>query len=169
MQRKSAREGHYSCFFRTPVHPLVRSEGLFLKPSTTFLTFLPTKSRLLLAMRPPLCYSIFCWPAWRNWQTRRTQNPVMVTSYRFDPDRRYHTRLWRNWQTRTVEGRVPQGVRVQVPSTAPYYSTVVDTINSSWFTADFLFANTDVEGFFWFGFEKTCTPDLAVFAPKAVR
>src|SRR3546814_16454988 len=25
--------------------------------------------------------------AWRNWQTRRTQNPVLVTECRFDPDR----------------------------------------------------------------------------------
>ncbi len=25
--------------------------------------------------------------AWRNWQTRRTQNPVLATECRFDPDR----------------------------------------------------------------------------------
>ena len=28
-------------------------------------------------------------PVWRNWQTRRTQNPVVAISYRFDPDHRY--------------------------------------------------------------------------------
>ena len=28
-------------------------------------------------------------PAWRNWQTRGTQNPVPVLECRFDPDRRY--------------------------------------------------------------------------------
>ena len=29
-------------------------------------------------------------PAWRNWQTRGTQNPVPSRECRFDPDRRYH-------------------------------------------------------------------------------
>ena len=28
-------------------------------------------------------------PAWRNWQTRWTQNPVFARMCRFDPDRRY--------------------------------------------------------------------------------
>ena len=28
-------------------------------------------------------------PAWRNWQTRWTQNPVPARACRFDPGRRY--------------------------------------------------------------------------------
>ena len=31
-------------------------------------------------------------PAWRNWQTRWTQNPVPARACRFDPGRRYHTK-----------------------------------------------------------------------------
>jgi anthranilate synthase component 1 len=31
-------------------------------------------------------------PAWRNWQTRWTQNPVPARACRFDPGRRYHKR-----------------------------------------------------------------------------
>ncbi len=33
---------------------------------------------------------IYLLPAWRNWQTRWTQNPVISRSCRFDPGRRYH-------------------------------------------------------------------------------
>jgi hypothetical protein len=33
--------------------------------------------------------------------------------------------------------------------------------------ADFLFVNAVTAVFFEFGFVKTCTPDLADFAPKA--
>ena len=29
-------------------------------------------------------------PLWWNWQTRWTQNPVVVIPYRFDPDQRHH-------------------------------------------------------------------------------
>ena len=32
---------------------------------------------------------IYIKPAWRNWQTRGTQNPVPLLECRFDPDRRY--------------------------------------------------------------------------------
>ena len=31
-------------------------------------------------------------PVWWNWQTRWTQNPVVVIPYRFDPDHRHHGR-----------------------------------------------------------------------------
>jgi hypothetical protein len=33
--------------------------------------------------------------AWRNWQTRRTQNPVLATECRFDPDRPHQRPLVR--------------------------------------------------------------------------
>ena len=32
-------------------------------------------------------------PAWRNWQTRWTQNPVSARTCRFDPGRRYSIEL----------------------------------------------------------------------------
>ena len=32
-------------------------------------------------------------PVWRNWQTRRIQNPVPSREYRFDPDHRYYIDL----------------------------------------------------------------------------
>ncbi len=38
----------------------------------------------------PVYFKIsFNMPAWRNWQTRWTQNPVTARSCRFDPGRRY--------------------------------------------------------------------------------
>ena len=36
-----------------------------------------------------LCYIITAVPPWWNWQTRRTQNPVVVIPCRFDSDRRH--------------------------------------------------------------------------------
>jgi hypothetical protein len=30
-------------------------------------------------------------PGWRNWQTRRTQNPVLVREWEFDPPSGHHT------------------------------------------------------------------------------
>jgi hypothetical protein len=38
-------------------------------------------------------------PRWRNRQTRRTQNPVMVTSCGFDPHPRHHYYLYLNTYT----------------------------------------------------------------------
>jgi hypothetical protein len=32
---------------------------------------------------------------------------------------------WWNWQTRTFEGRMPKGLRVQVPPRAPQFSYVI--------------------------------------------
>ncbi len=37
-------------------------------------------------------------PLWRNWQTRWTQNPVLVTECRFDPDRRHRSTYFRSNQ-----------------------------------------------------------------------
>ena len=34
-------------------------------------------------------YPSYTLPAWRNWQTRWTQNPVSARTCRFDPGRRY--------------------------------------------------------------------------------
>ena len=33
-------------------------------------------------------------PLWWNWQTRWTQNPVVVIPYRFDPDQRHQKKTW---------------------------------------------------------------------------
>ena len=45
-----------------------------------------------LALSKNLCYNITYaekMPVWWNWQTRWTQNPVVVIPYRFDPDHRH--------------------------------------------------------------------------------
>ena len=39
-----------------------------------------------------LCYIITAMPPWWNWQTRRTQNTVVVIPCRFDSDRRHQKR-----------------------------------------------------------------------------
>ena len=38
-------------------------------------------------------YPSYTLPAWRNWQTRWTQNPVSARTCRFDPGRRYSIEL----------------------------------------------------------------------------
>ena len=38
-------------------------------------------------------YPSYYLPAWRNWQTRWTQNPVSARTCRFDPGRRYSIEL----------------------------------------------------------------------------
>lgn len=48
---------------------------------------------------------------WRNWQTRRTQNPFFVGSNPIWP---IFFGLWWNWQTRSLEVAVLKRVRVQV-------------------------------------------------------
>ena len=36
---------------------------------------------------------------------------------------------WWNWQTRTFEGRMPKGLRVQVPPRAQFNATLLRAIN----------------------------------------
>ena len=43
-------------------------------------------------------------PVWWNWQTRWTQNPVVVIPYRFDPDHR-HQRRERRTFTKILQAR----------------------------------------------------------------
>lgn len=42
-------------------------------------------------------------PLWWNWQTRWTQNPVVVIPYRFDPDQRHHVATRRIFQIRRLQ------------------------------------------------------------------
>ena len=47
-------------------------------------------------------------PGWRNWQTRRTQNPVLVREWEFDPPSGHHrfTRLRGNRIVREAESNL---------------------------------------------------------------
>ena len=50
-------------------------------------------------------------PLWWNWQTRRTQNPMVVIPYRFDPDQRHHVAAGRIWRAVALQ----QPPRLQRP------------------------------------------------------
>jgi hypothetical protein len=56
------------------------------------MTTLPTAScenSTLAFLSMPISYSLPSKPTWRNWQTRRTQNPVPARECGFDPLRRH--------------------------------------------------------------------------------
>jgi hypothetical protein len=66
-----------------------RNTDIDLRPVITIDRLLPAQTGQLRQSR-----------AWRNWQTRQTQNLVLVTECRFDPDRPHQPHL--SWPLRDM-------------------------------------------------------------------
>ena len=93
------RNGRRACLRGMWETVLVRVQSAtpkFLTPSGTFFLKIHFFGNKIFEYWSEYDIILLVGPAWRNWQTRGIQNPVIVISYGFDPHRRHHLFfLWR--------------------------------------------------------------------------
>ena len=92
-------------------------------------------------------------PVWWNWQTRWTQNPVVVIPYRFDPDHRHQLKtpeptrfpgfyVFQNGGNLAIRSNVKQKQAIILKNIAIFNAMVYNKNNKGYFKWSVIFDGT---------------------------